>query len=758
MQRFIRYFVIGWWVAVMASDPWPALSQSSNIVLEIVVEGAQRVEPDTVRSYMLIQEGDLYDARRVDRSLKSLFATGLFADVTMQRRGDALIVTVVENPVINRIAFEGNNIVDNATLESEVTLRPRIIYTRTKVQNDVQRILTIYRQQGRFAATADPKVIQLPQNRVDLVFEISEGSATEIERIRFIGNREFDDDRLRESIRTRETRWYRFFSVDDKYDPDRLTLDRELLRRFYLSKGFADFRVVSALAEMTPDRQDFFLTFTVDEGARYRFGKIEVEARLRDLDANNLLQNIEIEEQDWYDSNLVEKTIDDLTDQVGTRGYAFVDVRPRIARDRETREINVTFEINEGPRVFVERIDISGNVRSLDKVVRREMRLVEGDAFNRSKVRRSAERIQNLDFFENVTVEEVPGSAPDKTIIKVEVEEKSTGTLSLGAGFSSTNGALVEVGVQERNLLGRGWDFRLNSILAQRQSQIDLRFTDPAFLDREITAGFDVFRTSTDLQDTSSFDRETLGVALRGGYPITERLSQRWKYTQRETDISDIDSSASRFIQSQSGSTIRSEISHRLTYDRRDSTVTPTKGYFVRLTNDVAGLGGDASYFRNRLGGVHYYSFKDQWVLASSASGGVIAGIGEDVRLSDRFFVGGDELRGFADAGIGPRDTNTRDALGGEWFYLASLQLTLPSGLPPELGISARVFTDWGSQGKVEPSGSDVSDTGSLRASIGAGVSWESPFGPVGLDFGIPLLKESFDVTEIVRVNFGARF
>ena len=408
--------------------------------------------------------------------------------------------------------------------------------------------------------------------------------------------------------------------------------------------------------------------------------------------------------------------------------------------------------------MFVERIDISGNVRSLDKVVRREMRLVEGDAFNRSKVRRSEERIQNLDFFDNVTVEEVPGSAPDKTIIKVEVEEKSTGTLSLGAGFSSTNGALVEVGVQERNLLGRGWDIRLNSILAQRQSQIDLRFTDPAFLDREITAGFDVFRTSTDLQDTSSFVRETLGVALRGGYPITERLSQRWKYTLREADISDIDSSASRFIQSQSGSTIRSEISQRLTYDRRDSTVTPTKGYFVRLTNDVAGLGGDASYFRNRLGGVHYYSFKDQWVLASSASGGVIAGIGEDVRLSDRFFVGGDELRGFADAGIGPRDTNTRDALGGEWFYLASLQLTLPSGLPPELGISARVFTDWGSQGKVEPSGSDVSDTGSLRASIGAGVSWESPFGPVGLDFGIPLLKESFDVTEIVRVNFGARF
>ena len=742
----------------MAAQPWPSMAQSSTVVREILVEGAQRVEPDTIRSYMLIQEGDLYDARRVDRSLKSLFATGLFADVGMQQHADTLIVTVVENPVINRIAFEGNKIVANETLESELTLRPRIIFTRTKVQNDVQRMLTIYRQLGRFAATVEPKIIQLPQNRVDLVFEISEGSATEIERIRFIGNRAFNDDRLREAIRTRETRWYRFFSVDDKYDPDRLTLDRELLRRFYLSNGYADFRVASALAEMTPDRQDFFITFTVDEGARYRFGKSEVDAQLHDLDAESLLRNIEIEEQDWYDSDLVEKTIDDLSDRVGTLGYAFVDIRPRINRDRNTREINVSFEINEGPRVFVERIDISGNVRSLDKVVRREMRLVEGDAFNKTKLRRSQERIQNLDFFENVKVEEVPGRAPDKTIIKVEVEEKSTGTLSLGAGYSSTDGALVEVGVQERNLLGRGLDLSLKTILAQRQGQLDLRFTDPAFLDREITAGVDIFNASTSLQDTSSFDRETIGFAVRGGYPIAERLSQRWKYSLRQTDITDIDSRASRFIREQAGTTVRSEISHRITYDRRNNVVTPTKGYKIRLINAVAGLGGDAKYLRNNLYGTHFYSLKDQWVLSSRASGGTIMGIGEDVRLPDRYFVGGDDLRGFSNSGIGPRDSNTQDALGGEWFLLAGLQLSFPFGLPPELGITGRVFTDWGSQGKVEPSGSDVNDTGSLRASIGTGVSWQSPFGPLGFDIAIPFFKESFDETERIRINFGANF
>lgn len=757
MRRLSRCFAL-WLTALLAGFPAIAHAQLAPVVREIIVEGAQRVEPDTVRSYMLIQEGDVFDAQRVDRSLKSLFATGLFADVSMRRQGDALIVSVVENPIINRIAFEGNNIIETPDLTNEVQLRPRIIYTRTKVQSDVQRILTLYRQQGRFAATVEPKIIQLPQNRVDLVFEISEGEATGIERIRFVGNHAFEDDRLREAIRTRETRWYRFFSVDDKYDPDRLTLDRELLRRFYLSQGYADFRVISALAEMTPDRKDFFITFTVDEGERYRFGQVNVDSTLRDLNIEQVRKDIEIEESDWYNGELIEKTIDQLTDVVGSLGYAFVEVRPRVNRNRDAREIDVSFEINEGPRVFVERIDISGNVRTLDKVVRREMRLVEGDAFNTNKVRRSKERIQNLNYFEKVEVEEVPGTAPDKTIIKVDVEEKSTGTLSLGAGYSSTNGALAEFGIRERNLLGRGWDVRANTLIAQRESQIDVSFTDPYFLDREVSAGVDLFSTSTDLQRISSYDRETLGFALRGGYPITERLSQRWRYTLKQTDITDVDDDASRFIKEQEGKTLRSEISHGLTYDRRDSIILPTTGYVARLTNDVAGFGGDTSYFRNRLSGTSYFSLKDQWVLELSLGGGTIVGLGEDVRLPDRFFVGGDDLRGFANGGIGPRDITTNDSLGGEWFYAGTVQLTFPSGLPPELGLKGRVFTDWGSSGKVQPSGPEVRDVDSVRAAIGAGVTWQSPFGPVGVDFGIPILKESFDETELLRVNFGASF
>ena len=725
---------------------------------EIVIEGAQRIEPETVRSYLLIREGDLFDVKRIDRSLKSLFATSLFADVTIRREGDTLVITVVENPVINRIAFEGNTALDDEVLSAEMSLRPRVIYTRTKVQNDVKRILTIYRLSGRFAATVEPKVIQLPQNRVDLVLEINEGEPTEIRRIRFVGNRAFSDSRLREVIRTKESRWWRFLSSDDTYDPDRLTLDRELLRRFYLNNGYGDFRVVSAVAELTPDRRDFFITFTVEEAARYRFGKIEVQARLRGLKAEDLFESIEIEEGDWYAADDLEKTLEVLTNVVGTLGYAFVDVRPRINRDRKALTIDVTFEVNEGPRVFVERIDVRGNVRTAGEVIRREFRLVEGDAFNSARLRRSRERIQRLDFFEKVSVEEVPGSAPDKTVINVEVEEKSTGQLSFGVGFSTTTGALLDVAITERNLLGRGLDLRANVLFAGRRSEIDLSYTDPFFLDREVVAGFDIFRRIRDLQDESSFDSEIVGGALRTGYPITEFLGQNWKYSFREQTIEDVGGGASRFIQAEEGSETISEVSHTITYDKRDSVLAPTDGYFIRMVNDLAGLGGSTHYIRNRLKAGKFFPLADQWVLAFRASAGQIIGLGEDVRLLDRFFVGGDNLRGFATSGIGPRDALTEDALGSEWMYTASAEIIFPLGLPAELGVTAKVFTDMGSAGKIELTGSDINDSPSLRASVGAGVIWASPFGPVGLDFGFPVLKEDFDEVENIRVNFGARF
>ena len=752
-------------VLTMLGAPVWAQIDGGGTVREVRIEGTQRIEPETVRSYLLVQPGDQFNDERVDKSLKALFATGLFADVTLRRDGDVLVIRVVENPIINRIAFEGNHKFDEAALTAELQLRPRVVYTRTKVQADVKRLLDLYRRSGRFAASVDPKVIPLDQNRVDLVFEIDEGAVTGISSINFVGNHQFTGSRLKEAIQTKESRWYRFLSTDDTYDPDRLTYDRELLRKFYLSQGYADFRVVAAVAELTPARDGFFVTFTVDEGERYRFGKIGLESKIKELQASDLKPLVTVAEGDWYNADEVEKTITTLTDALGDKGYAFVDVQPRVERHRDTHTIDVTFDVKEGPRVYVERIDIIGNQRTLDYVLRREMRLVEGDAFNTSKVRRSKQRIQNLDFFKKVEVTNAPGSAPDRTVVTVEVEEQSTGELSLGGGFSTTDGPIGDVSMRERNLLGKGQDLRVGLTLSARSQQVDLSFTEPYFLDRNISAGFDLFQIDQKNQLDATYDQFTLGGALRAGYQISDPLRQTLRYTLRTDDINNVQSNASAFIAQQAGSRLTSAVGQVLLYDKRDSRIDPTDGYFVSLGSDVAGLGGSVRYVRNKVSGGWYYPLYPEWVVSATAEVGDIRGIGQGVRIQDRYFVGGDNLRGFATAGIGPRDIGTGDALGGNDYYVGSAAISFPLGLPQEFGISGRAFTDVGSLFSIDLDRSNpatanavVVNSSAPRLSSGVGVSWKSPLGPIRLDVAYPILRQTFDKKEFFRVGFGTRF
>ncbi len=733
---------------------------SGGTIAEIRIEGTQRVEPETVRSYMEVQPGDAFDADRIDKSLKSLFATGLFADVTLRRDGNALIVSVVENPVINRIAFEGNKKLSDDTLNQEIQLKPRTVYTRTKVQSDVKRILDLYRRSGRFAARVEPKIIPLEQNRVDLVYEIDEGPSTGIRSINFVGNRLFTADRLREIIQTKESRWYRFFSTDDNYDPDRLTYDRELLRKFYLSEGYADFRVVSAVAELTPQRDGFFITFTIEEGERYKFGKIDVTNAIKDVSVDVLKPLVTMHEGDWYNADQIDKTISALTDALGNRGYAFVDIQPRVARNAEAHTIDVVFDVKEGPRVYVERIDITGNVRTLDKVIRREFRLLEGDAFNTSRLQRSEQRIKNLGYFKKTDITTNPGSAPDKTVIGVNVEEQSTGEFSIGAGFSTTEGILGDISIRERNLLGRGQDLRVSTTIAQYSDQVNLSFTEPYFLDRNLAAGFDLFVVKQDnalMQAYLPYNQFSYGGTLRLGYQITEALRQTLKYTLRQDTINNVSSTASRFIQEEAGTRNTSAVGQVLLYDKRDNRLDPTGGYFVQLSTDLAGLGGDVRYGRGVLSGGYYFGIAPNYVLSFTSETGYIEGIDDTVRIEDRFFVGGDNLRGFKVAGIGPRDPNTNDALGGNAYYIGSVSESFPLGLPQELGLSGHVFSDFGSLfGKNDQS--PILDSHSLRVSAGMGFSWKSPLGPIRLDFAAPIVRESFDKSQYFRVNFGTRF
>ncbi|HEY1799250.1 MAG TPA: outer membrane protein assembly factor BamA [Stellaceae bacterium] len=749
-------------------------------VSDIRIEGTQRIEKETVLSYLLLQKGDPWDPERVDKSLKALFATGLFADVKLDRQGNTLVVKVVENPIINRIQFEGNSKLSDKDINTEIQLRPRVVYTRTRVQNDVQRILELYRRHERFAATVEPKVIQLSENRVDLVFEINEGPSTGVRSINFVGNKEFSDGTLRGVVDTKESRWYRFFSNADTYDPDRLTYDRELLRKYYLSQGYADFRVVSAVAEMTPDRDGFIVTFTVDEGPRYKFGKIGVNIKLKNLTADDVLPLLTVQSGDWYDADAVEHSISVLTDAVGNRGYAFVEVKPQIKRNREDRTIDISFDVQEGPQVYVERIDITGNVRTLDKVIRREMRLVEGDAFNTDKMKRSKERIKNLGFFKKVEVVNKPGSAPDRTVVAVQVEEQSTGQLSFGLGFSSSDGPLVDMSIGEKNFLGRGDDVRIGGTLSFRSQQVDLSFTDPYFLDKPLAAGWDLFEVKTSPTTnffsgiSPAYQQFSYGGSLRMGYQISENLRQTWKYTARSDDITDVQSDASLFIALQEGTHLTSSVGQVLLYDRRDNRIDPTSGWFVSEGNDFAGIGFGVQYVRNKVSGGYYYSLWPQWVLSVTGEAGDIFGWGgQPVLLQDRYFVGGDNLRGFAPAGIGPRDIVTNDALGGNKYWVGSVALGVPLGLPKELGITGRIFSDFGSlwgndqknitlsstqlatTGGIQPS---VFDSAAIRASVGIGFTWASPVGPIRLDLAAPIKKESVDQTQFFRISFGTRF
>lgn len=738
----------------------------AGTIAAIKVEGNQRIEPSTILSYMLVQPGDPFDPDRIDRSLKSLFATGLFRDVNIRREGNTLVVRVAENPIVNRIAFEGNRKLTDDQLRAAVQLRARAVFTPQLAQADRQRILDAYAKAGRYSATVEPKVIRLDQNRVDVVFEINEGAATLVSRILFVGNHAFSEGRLREVIASREQAFWRFLSNSDQYDPERVNFDKELLRRFYLKNGYADFEVRSVTAELAPDRSAFFVTFNISEGEKYTVGKIDIDSKLRKLDVATLRPLLRISPGDTYDGDLVEKSAEALQDAVRQRGYAFVEVKPRIARDKAKHTVDLVFDIGEGPRVYIERIDISGNTRTKDKVIRREFRLAEGDPLDVAAVRQTRQRLQDLGYFNGVTIAPVPGSAPDKAIVNVNIEEKATGELTLGGGYSTDSGALLQVGLREHNLVGTGIDAGVSGILAQKRTQFDVSVTDPYFLDRNLVAGVDAFLIRNNNQEIASYSERRAGGALRLGYLFNEHLSQAWTYTLVDRNVYDVQPGASIYITNQQGRSLLSQLGTTLSLDYRDSRVDPRTGFLVRLGADFAGLGGTARYVRSKIDGYYYLPLErltgdEDWVLALSAGAGYLAQLGREEKIIDRFFLGGDNLRGFQSGGAGPHAIGARtvDSIGGRFIYTQTTELRFPLPVSPDLGISGRAFVDIGSLSQVSKiPGTVVTDEAGPRVGAGVGVSWKTPFGLINIDVAQAVVKHRFDQTQLFRLGFGTRF
>lgn len=736
-------------VPVQAPPLLPPTAQAqSGAVQSITITGNQRIETDTIVSYMALRPGDPYDQERIDQAIAALYATELFADVIVSGLDTGNIgVQVRENPVINRIVLEGNRRLKDDKIAPEIRLAPRQIFTRSRARADVARIVELYRRQGRFAASVEPQIVQLDQNRVDVVFEIDEGPRSRVRSINIIGNERFSDRQLRGEMATSQTGPLSFLGSSSTYDPDRLAYDQQALRRFYLTQGYADFRVVSAVAELTPDRRDFIITYVVEEGERYRLGEVDVESSIRDFRGEDLRVLLPMRTGDWYNAQQVEDTVTMLSETAGLVGYAFADVRPQFNRDRDNLTMSVTFQVAEAPRVYVERIDIVGNTGTRDEVIRREFRLAEGDPFNSVRVRRSRDRIQSLGFFQdNLEIEQEPGSAPDRVVLRVPVEERSTGELQLSAGFSSLERFLINLQVRQRNFRGRGQELRLGANYSTYSKSVELGFTEPYAFGRNIAIGGDIYRR--DLNSFNLFERRrqttyqqtTTGGQIRAGLALTEYVSLALRYGLVYDQVSLSESQffspgpdgvlrcdpllAGRYLCDAIGNRITSSVGYSLSYDTLNNRLRPTAGHRLLFQQDFAGLGGDTRYLRTRANAAKYWGLGGGFVFSTSLEGGYIHSFEsarepdvDPVRLTDRFLLGEPQFRGFDIRGVGPRirrffyttdedgnqvlNTDERqvvnDALGGRAYYLGRAELELPLGSGArDLGLRPSIFADVG--------------------------------------------------------------
>jgi outer membrane protein insertion porin family len=783
--------VLGASVAALLLAPAVVMAQTgspqvtSSITSSIVVEGNRRIEAETIRTYFHVRPGGRLDAAALDAALKDLLATGLFQDVRISHAGDRVVVTVVENPVINRVAFEGNKSVKDDQLRGEVQSKPAGPLSRATVQTDVVRVTDIYQRNGRFNVRVEPKIIELPNQRVDLVFEVQEGARTGIKKIVLVGNRAYSSQRLKQVIKSGETNVLSFLLSNDLYDPDRIEVDRSQLRRFYLSHGYPDIRIVSAETTYDPESKGFVATFTIEEGNRHRIGTVEVKSDIPSIDPSPLRSKMRTSPGDVFNAEAVEKTAEDMTIELAKRGQPFAVARPAVVRDQRGATINLVYRVEEGSRSYVEQINIRGNVKTQDHVIRREFDLGEGDAYNRALVARAERRLKNLNYFKTVKITSEPGSTPDRVIVNVVVEEQNTGEFSVAGGYSSADGFVGEVSLGERNLLGTGLYAKAGLRLGEFSKGFELSVTEPYVMGSRVSAGVSLFAKQYVSSSFQSFGSETYGGTLTLGTPINEQVGTQYRYSlvrQRITldpaltDCTPANPAPGCLANGEASVPVKqaalagaawvSSIGYTLSYNTLDSIRNPTSGIRSDFRQDLAGVGGDVKFLRSTEDFRYYHEVVGDSVAMLRAQGGYVTPWGgQSLPLLNSFFGGPDLVRGFAVNGFGPRDTTegtSKDNVGGTRYWATTAELRTPiPWIPPESGLRFAVFADAGSLWGFAGSGSTpalsqslkVADSKTIRSSMGAGLIWDSPFGPMRVDYAYPTSKAAFDVTQRMRFS-----
>ena len=769
---------------VMVSSAAAAQTASS-----IAVQGNQRVEAATIRSYFKAGPNGRLDQGAIDDGLKALIETGLFQDVKINHAGGRLVVSVVENPVINRVAFEGNKKVKDEQLAAEIQSKSRGTLSRPMVQADALRITEIYRRSGRYDVRVDPEMIQQPNNRVDLIFVITEGQKTGVKSVEFIGNHAFSSYRLKDVIKTHESNWLSFLSSGDIYDPDRVEADRDLIRRFYLKNGYADVQVVAALTEYDPAKKGFLVTFKIEEGQQYRVGSVNFQSTIPTLNGESLRSWSRVSVGSVYNAEALEKSVEEMQIETSRRGYAFAVVRPRGERNFDAHTVAITYAIDEGPRTYIERIDVRGNTRTRDYVIRREFDISEGDAYNRALVDRAERRLKNLDFFKSVKITTEPGSSNDRVIVVVSLEEKSTGDFSVSGGYSTTDGALGEVSISERNFLGRGLFAKASVQYGQYARGYSLSFVEPYLLDYRVALGLDVYQRTQLPNQYIQYGTKTLGFSPRLGFQLREDLSLQLRYSLYRQEITLPDSllnpatttiSLPVLMELNQGAALTSMVGYTLTYNTLDNNKNPTDGLLIDWKQDFAGVGGDVSYLKSAIDAKYYTPLVSDIVGIIRLQGGILNKVGsKEIRMLDHFQMGPNLVRGFAPNGIGPRDISLwnqygyGDALGGTQYWGASVELQMPFWfLPKEVGLKGAVYADAGQLSSYKgppyagvgipanlaarsylPYNDDV-----VRSSVGVGLIWQSPFGPLRFDYAVPITKGKYDRVQEFRFGGGTTF
>ena len=745
---------------------WEAQAQTYQFS-KVLVEGNERVDVATILSYAGIGRSQALTAGELNEAYQRISNAGLFEEVQVVPRGNTLVIKVREFPTINIINFEGNKRLKDEVLAKIIKSQSRRVYSPSQAEADAAELTKAYQESGRYAVTVDPKIIRRSGNRVDLVFDIREGKVVEIERLSFNGNRAFSDRRLRQVLATKQAGLFRMFIQSDTFVADRIEFDKQLLRDFYLARGYVDFQVLDAVGEVTRERDGYFVTFTVREGQSFKIGNVTTVSEIDGVDAGEFQKVLKLRSGITYSPTVVENNIARLENLALRKSLNFVSVVPRITRNERDQSLDIEFALTRGPRIFVERIDIEGNTTTMDEVVRRQFRAAEGDPFNPREVRRAAERIRALGYFKDAKVDAEQGSAPDQVVVNVDVEEQPTGSLTFGASYGADSGVGFTGGFTETNFLGRGQTVAISLATATDTKSGNLSFTEPAFLGRDLEFSFSANHIESNY-DNSFYDTRISSISTGIGFPVGENSRLQLNYKVAKTAIRRVDPDSSKILKDEAalGGQYASSIGYAFSYDTRTSGINPNGGILLRFSQDFAGLGGDMRYVSTTgLALAERRILNDDVTLRAVLESGIIHTIDGNSRVTERYFGNG-KLRGFEGNGIGPRDlvAPNQDALGGNLFAVARFETEFPIGLPEEYGVKGGAFVDIGSVWSLDNAnggltGTDiVDDSMKLRASVGVSLFWDTPIGPLRFNFSKAVKKETYDKERRFELTISSQF